>query len=257
MKKVLMLMMCVLLALAALGCGQSAKQESKPAEKVLKVATDANFPPFEYYQEKTKVHTGFDIGLMNALAKEMGYTRVEYVNVDFKDILKGLQEKKYDAAIAGMTISPERQQNVDFTEPYVQDGYKIAVATAYTGADGLAALQGKRVAVENESFALELVQKAGNAAEIITVGSTEEALQQVAAGKADCLIASTVATQFFIANGYGDRIKFAGDEVLYQDDIGIAVTKGNTELLQKFNAALSELRRSGEYKRIYGSYFGN
>ena len=77
MKKLVVFLLCVMFAMVLAGCGGTTKE--KTAEKVLKVATDANFPPYEYYQEKTKVHTGFDIGLMNALAKEMGYTKVEYI----------------------------------------------------------------------------------------------------------------------------------------------------------------------------------
>ena len=76
MKKILMLMFCVVMALALAGCGGSKEKEAARAGKVLKVATDANFPPFEFYQEQSKVHTGFDIALAKAVAKQMGYEKV-------------------------------------------------------------------------------------------------------------------------------------------------------------------------------------
>lgn len=98
MKKFFMLMFCVVMAFALAGCGGSNEKNASQAPecKVLKVATDANFPPFEFYQEQSKVHTGFDIALVKAVAKQMGYEKVEFVNVDFKNILTGLQDKKYD-----------------------------------------------------------------------------------------------------------------------------------------------------------------
>lgn len=101
MKKIFMLMFCVVMAFALAGCGGSDEKNvaQTSSSKVLKVATDANFPPFEYYQEQSKVHTGFDIALVKAVAKQMGYEKVEFVNVDFKNILTGLQDKKYDMAV--------------------------------------------------------------------------------------------------------------------------------------------------------------
>ena len=93
MKKFFMLMFCVVMAFALAGCGGSNEKNASQAPecKVLKVATDANFPPFEFYQEQSKVHTGFDIALAKAVAKQMGYEKVEFVNVDFKNILGRLQ----------------------------------------------------------------------------------------------------------------------------------------------------------------------
>ncbi|MDO4920532.1 MAG: transporter substrate-binding domain-containing protein [Phascolarctobacterium sp.] len=250
MKKLLLLVFCVLLAVAMAGCGNSSKE--KAAGKILKVATDANFPPYEYYQEKTKVHTGFDIGLMNALAKSMGYDKVEYINVDFKDILTGLNEKKYDAAIAGMTITPEREKLATFTEPYVADSYRIIVAK---NKNGKFLVSGKTVAVEEGSYSMELARQNG-AAKLLPVKGVEETLKAVSEGLADCAVASSVSAGFFIAHGYGDKVKFADEKELLTDNIGIAVAKDNKALAEDMNKALAELRRSGEYKNIYSSYFG-
>lgn len=250
MRKLLLLVFCVVLSVAMAGCGSAPK---KPvAGKILKVATDANFPPFEYYQEKTKLHTGFDIGLMNALAKEMGYDKVEYINVDFKDILTGLNEKRYDAAIAGMTISSEREKLAAFTDPYVEDSYRIVVAG---NADAKCALSGKTVAVEEGSYAADLAQQNG-AGKLLPVKDVESALKAAGEGLADCAVVSSVSASFFITHGYGEKVKFADEKELLSDKIGIAVAKDNQELAVNMNKALSELRRSGEYKSIYSSYFG-
>lgn len=257
MKKILMLMFCVVMALALAGCGGSKEKEAAPAGKVLKVATDANFPPFEFYQEQSKVHTGFDIALTKAVAKQMGYEKVEFVNVHFKDILTGLQDKKYDMAVAALSITPERERLVDFSEAYAEDGYKVIVNKNAQLGDDFAALAGKTVAVEEGSYAEKLVKAQANGAKVIPVYDTEAGIKLVADGKADALVASKIVAGFFITHNYGDKVKFAGETVLHGDKYGMAVARGNEELQKKVNEALKEIKRSGEYKNIYSSYFGN
>lgn len=257
MKKILMLMFCVVMALALAGCGGSKEKEAAPAGKVLKVATDANFPPFEFYQEQSKVHTGFDIALTKAVAKQMGYEKVEFVNVHFKDILTGLQDKKYDMAVAALSITPERERLVDFSEAYAEDGYKVIVNKNAQLGDDFAALAGKTVAAEEGSYAEKLVKAQANGAKVIPVYDTEAGIKLVADGKADALVASKIVAGFFITHNYGDKVKFAGETVLHGDKYGMAVARGNEELQKKVNEALKEIKRSGEYKNIYSSYFGN
>lgn len=257
MKKILMLMFCVFMALALAGCGGSKEKEAAPAGKVLKVATDANFPPFEFYQEQSKVHTGFDIALTKAVAKQMGYDNVEFVNVHFKDILTGLQDKKYDLAVAALSITPERARQVDFSEAYAEDGYKVIVNKNSQLGDDFAALAGKTVAAEEGSYAEELLKEQANGAKVIPVHDTEAGIKLVADGKADALVASKIVAGFFITHNYGDKVKFAGETVLHGDKYGMAVARGNQELQKKVNEALKEIKRSGEYKNIYSSYFGN
>lgn len=257
MKKILMLMFCVVMALALAGCGGSKEKEAAPAGKVLKVATDANFPPFEFYQEQSKVHTGFDIALTKAVAKQMGYEKVEFVNVHFKDILTGLQDKQYDMAVAALSITPERERLVDLSEAYAEDGYKVIVNKNARLGDDFAALAGKTVAVEEGSYAEKLVKAQANGAKVIPVYDTEAGIKLVADGKADALVASKIVASFFITHNYGDKVKFAGETVLHGDKYGMAVARGNQELQKKVNEALKEIKRSGEYKNIYSSYFGN
>ena len=257
MKKILMLMFCVVMALALAGCGGSKEKEAAPAGKMLKVATDANFPPFEFYQEQSKVHTGFDIALTKAVAKQMGYEKVEFVNVHFKDILTGLQDKKYDMAVAALSITPERARQVDFSEAYAEDGYKVIVNKNSQLGDDFAALAGKTVAAEEGSYAEELLKEQANGAKVIPVHDTEAGIKLVADGKADALVASKIVAGFFITHNYGDKVKFAGETVLHGDKYGMAVAHGNQELQKKVNEALKEIKRSGEYKNIYSSYCGN
>lgn len=89
------------------------------------------------------------------------------------------------------------------------------------------------------------------------VRDTEAGIKLVAEGKADALVASKIVASFFITHNYGAKVKFAGETVLDKDKYGMAVANGNQELVKKVNEALKEVKRSGEYKNIYSSYFGN
>lgn len=257
MKKILMLVFMVFAVIAA-GCG-SGQTQGESGGKVLRVGTDANFPPFEYYQTSTKAHTGFEIELIQALAQKMGYEKVEFINEHFNDIFKGLDEKKYDVAIAGFTSDTgDRSQKYGMSDAYLDDGFKIVVKTDSGIGDAAADLAGKKVAVEKGSSALELVNRiSGGKAETVVCGSTEEAVKAVIEGKADCMVASKLAAGFFLANGYGDKAKFAGSNVLEADKIAMAVRKDDTELLKKLNSALADYKKTSTFEQLRTTYFGS
>ena len=123
MKKFLILICCLLMGLVMVGCGNKTIVE----KKVLRVGTTANFPPFEYFQPNSGIHTGYDIDLIRELGKNMGYDKVEFVNVNFTKLLDGLEAKEYDAVISGLAITPEREEKVAFTKPYITDGLTIVL----------------------------------------------------------------------------------------------------------------------------------
>lgn len=225
--------------------------------QVLKVGLDANFPPFEYYQKGTDNFTGFDVELMRGVAANMGYSGVEFVNTGLNDLINGLNGKRYDVIASGFSVTPERQQAVDFSESYLNDGFRIAVAAGndFT-ADNISALKDKIVAVKHNSFALAMVNDFGGAAKVIETPSIEEAMAKVIGGEADCaVISKSSAGSFFIANGYADKIKFASGD-LKTDNVALAVRKGDKEFLSKLNEGLRNFRKSQEFDRLKKTYFG-
>lgn len=256
MKKILMFLMAVVCMAVVAGCGGGDKAPSAQAEKVLKVGLDANFPPFEYYQEGTKAFTGFDVELMNGVAANMGYSKVEFVPTGLSNLIKGLNDKKYDVVVSGFSITPERQNQVDFSEPYLHDGFRVAVPAGSNIKGGIEVLEGRRVAVKENSFALDMVNDYGKASQVITTESIEAAMNKVIDGEADCCIISKSAGNFFIANGYADKIKFASDD-LKNDSVAAAVRKGDTELLNSLNEGLRNFRKSQDFDRLKKTYFGD
>ncbi len=105
------------------------KTEGTGSGQVISVATDATFPPFETVDEKTKDLTGFDIELMRAIAQETNLN-INFVNIGFDPMLAGLAQCQYDAAIAAVTITPERQQQFLFSDPYVNAGQIVVINKA-------------------------------------------------------------------------------------------------------------------------------
>ena len=152
MKKILSFVLAMVCLLALAGCGGGAKKtdapaSKAPAEKVLRVGTDADYPPFEYYQEASKAFIGFDIGLMQGLATEMGYSKVEFVDLEFNNLLPSLKDGQVDAVISCMNITDERRKMADFTEPYLKS-YNVVIGAAGTAARSADAMKGKRIAAE-------------------------------------------------------------------------------------------------------------
>lgn len=256
MKKLLMLLMAVFCMAVIAGCGGTEKAPATQSEKVLKVGLDVNFPPFEYYQESSKAFTGFDVELMNGVAKNMGYDKVEFVPTALGGLIQGLNDKKYDVIVSGFSITPERQNQVDFGEPYLNDGFRVAVPAGSNIKGGVEVLEGRRVAVKDNSFALDMVNDYGKASQVITTESIEAAMNKVIDGEADCCIISKSAGNFFINNGYGDKIKFASDD-LKTDSVAAAVRKGDTELLNSLNEGLRNFRKSQEFDLLKKTYFGD
>lgn len=253
MKKFVILICCLLMGLAMTGCGNKTTME----KKVLRVATTANFPPFEYFQPNSGIHTGYDIDLMRELGKNMGYDKVEFVNVSFTKLLDGLEAKEYDAVISGLAITPEREAKVAFTKPYITDGLTIVLPVGTKLPNTVDTLKGRRVAVESGSIAFYWVMSHTHASDIVVVGSTEEAIKAVVEDKADCMVASKLVVAFLLAHGFSDSVRLAGDNVLLEDKIAIAVHKENTVLLEKLNAELENNLQTPKYKQIYRTYFGS
>ncbi len=252
---VLVKRMAVLLSSVCFLC--AASQSASAEGGVLRVGIAPDFPPYEYHQPACGSYTGFEVELIEALAPLMGYGfGVSFVNAAFEDLMDGLDADLYDVAIAGFSVTPEREKRVAFSKPYITDGFKIVVPNGSDYGEDAAAMKGRRVAVERGSYASELARRLGEPSEVIGANDTEEALNMTLDGRADCAMASSAACAFFLANGYGDRLKFSGDAVLAPDEIAAAVRKNNAELLSKLNAALARYKNSSAYEMLYRTYFG-
>lgn len=175
--------------------------------------------------------------------------------MDFGGIIPALQAGQLDVAIAGMSITDERKEVVDFSDPYFDAGLSLVVAESNTDITALEDLEGKTVAVKSGTTGAQFARD--NEGEFgYTIAQFEDSpsmFQEVSNGNADVLLEDYPVIAYAIAES-GLDLKTVGER-LTGDQYGIAVLKGeNAELLEKINAGLQELRDSGEYDEILAKY---
>jgi polar amino acid transport system substrate-binding protein len=225
---------CALLALAMIltACA--------PAAKKITVATDATFKPFEYTDDKGNM-VGFDIDLMNEIAKKAGL-EIEWVNIPFESLLSGLATCQYDMAIAAISILPERQKEMLFSDPYMDAGLIVVVQKSNTTIMSKDDLKGLKVAAQLGTTG-EAEAKKIEGVVYKPYDTYDLAFLDLANGQIDAVIADNpVALGFVAANA--DKLKTTGP-VFNSEQYGIAMCKTKTDLQTKINTALKDLTAAG------------
>ena len=249
LKKVLLTALLVL-SVALVGCGsdKAAKQD-----KVLKVATSPDFAPFAFTEEKSKEYVGFEMDLIKAIAKQMG-TKAEISNISFDGLIPALLANNVDLAISGVTITPERQQKVDFSQAYYRSGLSIMVRTENNEIKSFKDLAGKKVAVQIGTSSATAAKNIPNAT-VREFNLVPEVVMELQNKGVDAVINDLPVNQYYIKTANNKELKIVGS-ILEAEDYGIALDKKNTEVQKKLNAALAELKKNGEYDKIYEKWFG-
>lgn len=239
------------LTLGLAGCGS--KQQAPTQSKVLKVGAEATFPPFEFQDEKTKEYVGFDIDLAKAVGKQMGY-QVEIQNMGFDGLIPALQTGSIDMIASAMSITDERTQKVNFSQPYYKSGLSIVVKKDNTTINNFKDLEGKRIAVQIGTTSAKEAAKIKDA-KVREFNSNSEAYMELVNGGADAVVNDLPVNQYYLTQTGSKDAKLVG-EVANAEEYGLAVAKNNKELADKVNKALDELKKNGEYDKIYQKWFG-
>ena len=237
-------------ALAACGGGGDGGSSSSGGADTWTVGTEPGFPPFESMSASGEFE-GFDIDLMNAIGEQAGKT-IEFSSLPFDSLISALQGSSIDAAISGMTITPERAEAVDFSDPYFEAGLAIAVAEDNTDIKTIDDLKGKKIAVQLGTTGASTAESV-EGSEVTTFESAPLALTELSNGNVDAVINDAPATADAVASGNIPNIKVVG-EILTDESYGIALPKGS-ENVEAVNAALAELKADGTYDTIYQKWF--
>jgi arginine/lysine/histidine/glutamine transport system substrate-binding and permease protein len=216
----------------------------------LKVATDPTFLPFSY-QAANGALEGFDIDIINAVSKVAGFA-VELESVPFDGMITSLVARKVDAAINGISITPERLQTISFSRPYMKAGLTIAVREDNQDIKDLNTLIGKKIGVQIGTTGANYAKTIPNS-EIRTYNSGSEFFQELLNGNVDAVLCDGFATLYAIKVGNLSRIKIVG-ELLTQEYYGIAVPKDSLHL-DTINKAIVTILANGMYKQIYQKWF--
>jgi len=248
----------VLTILLMAGCGQSSSttkssnqsriDEIKKNGKL--VMATGNYRPFEYHDEKNNKLTGYDIDLTEAIAKKIGVP-VEFKEMQFTSLIPTLQNGQADLVIAAMYITDERKAVVDFADPYLDTGMVLVIRADDTTIKSIKDLDGKVVGVKtgavSEKVAQDLKDKGAN----ITIKSYKETvdyLLDMENGRLDASINDLLNQLEY--NKSHPNIKIVGDPFT-KASLGIAVKKGDKEMVELINTVLKEMKQNGEADKLY------
>ncbi len=247
MKRVLALLLIAICGLSLVACGGG-------DSKTMTMATNAEFPPYEFMEGGEIV--GIDAEIAQAIAEKLGKELV-IENVDFDSLIPGVQTGKYDFVMAGMTVTDERKEQVDFTQTYatgvqviiVKEDSEITTADDLF-ADGANNKIGVQLATTGDLYCTWDIEDEGlGTVERFNKGA--DAVMALNSGKVDCVVIDNEPAKVFVENNPGLKIL---DTEYITEDYAAAVSKEKPELLEQIDKALGELIADGTVANIIEKY---
>jgi len=258
----MLLMVIAALTLALAGCGtkDNSSSGSTPSEdggdgkKVYKVGTEATFAPFESVNDTGKI-VGIDVDILKAIADEMDF-EVEWKNIGWEPVFQTIKNGETDIGASGITITDERKESFDFTDPYYESQLLIVVKED-SKIKSLDELKDKKVSVQiNATGHMAAKKLQGEAStNIMAFESQPIAIQEMLNGNVDAAIGDNAVVYEYIKAHPDQKIKVIQDDAFDKEYYGFMVQKGNKELLDKLNEGLKKIKENGKLKEITGSDF--
>lgn len=255
MKKALKIL-AVVLALVLIGtvfaaCGKKADEPTADLKTVtdgkLTMATNASFPPYEYYDGDKIV--GIDAEIAALIAEKLGLELV-IEDTEFNSIIPGVQSGKYDIGMAGMTADEDRLKDVDFSTSYAK-GVQVVIVKDGGSISSLDDLEGKKIGVQEATTGdIYASDEYGDDA-VIRYANGGVAVEALKSGKVDCVIIDNEPAKAYVAANEGLKIL---DTSYADEDYAICFKKGNTEIKEAVDKALVELINEGKVKEIVDKY---
>lgn len=232
--------------------GAATADTTSDAPMNIKIATESSYKPFSYTDADGKL-IGYEIELVDALCAQMK-AKCEVISQDWDGLIPGLNAQKFDAIIAGMSITPERKEVVEFTDPYFHTGI---ILIGKKGDDiSVADLKGQPIASQRSTVASQYLQDEHAEADVKLYDTQDNAYLDLTSGRVRAMMSDKVTGIDWLKTEAGKDYEVKGQEISTNDDaMGIAFRKGDP-LVAKFNKALTELKDNGTYDQITGSYFG-
>lgn len=250
LKKIAAFILSAAIVVALAGCGakkDSGKSSSDKTETLV-MGTNATFPPYEYVDDNNKI-VGIDAEIAEAIADKLGM-KLEIKDMEFDSLIPAVKSNSIDVVLAGMTVTDERKQSVDFSDSYSK-GVQVIIVKEGSDIKSADDLKGKKIGVQSgttgdsyctSDFGQENVKQFSN-------GSL--AVAALANGQVDCVVIDNEPAKNYVAANTGLKIL---DTEYVTEDYAIAVSKDNPDLLKKINTALKELKEAGKIDEIVGKY---
>lgn len=249
----LALLAVTLLALFAAGCGDDDDAgggggAGDGGGGTLTVGSDIPYPPFE--QGDAPNYTGFDVELVEALAAKIDRT-ARFQDTSFDTIFRDLAQGKFEMVASATTITPEREENVDFTDPYYLSEQALLVKE---GSDlkSVEELAGVTVGVQQGTTGQEFSEEETGAAEVRPYPEGPDAVNALVAGTVDAVVIDLPVAEDAVSKQGGVEISTS---IPTDEQYGFVVAEGEEELLEELNKALKEIKDDGTYAEIYEKWF--
>ena len=251
MKKTLVVL-ALAMTVALAGCGSKGASDKSDAiaDGVLTVGTNAEFPPFEYVGDDGEPD-GFDMALIKAFGEKLG-VKVEVENMEFDSLVASIGSK-IDVAIAGMTVTDERKNMVDFSDPYYEAVQYVIVPADSTIASA-SDLEGKTIGVQLGTTGDFIVEDIPDAT-ASQYNKGVDAVNDLINGRVDAVIIDKNPAEVF-AEKFGDDVKVidGADFDFEAEEYAIAIPKGDEALVSAVNQALKDIKEDGTFDELVATY---
>ncbi|MCE7028827.1 ABC transporter substrate-binding protein [Jiella avicenniae] len=245
-------------ALSALLAGAAAAQDADKDWSKVVIGTEGAYPPFNFLDASGELK-GFDVDIAKALCEQM---KVEctFVTQDWDGMIPALQNGNFDALIASMSITPEREEQIAFTDKYYNTPPAIAVPkdSEITEATG-EALSGKAIGAQVSTTHARAAAALFPDADIRQYPTAEEYKLDIESGRLDAVMDDVVVLDEWVKSDAGACCKILGtlpaDPAIYGKGVGVGLRKGDDKLKGMFNDAIAAIRENGTYKEIQDKYF--
>ena len=238
-------------------CGGGGSDESSSDSDTLKVVTEATFAPFESTQDGDETIVGFDPDMMAAIAEDQGL-KLEWVNMEFDSLIPALQSDQGDIICAGMNkLAGDRAEKVDFGDTYFESELMLLVSADSDLAGIDAVTSDMKLASQIGTTGGDMVQEMkdeGKIADGVVLNQWTDCYLQLKNGEVQGVIVDKPVGEAYLKS-HGDEAKFAGDPFGDHEEFAFAVQKGNTELLEKLNTGLANIKANGTYDELVDKWF--
>lgn len=254
-KKWVSALLAAVFALSVLaGCSGRASENTMEAIKKrgeVSFAMSGGYPPFNYRDDKGNL-VGFDVDIAEEVAKRLG-VKLKPVTTAWDGILEGLTGGRYDGILGSMAITPARLERVDFSDPYYLDGAQLLVS-AKSNIASTADLKDATVALVTGTTFADDAKSISGIKDVKTFEDDNQTLSELKNGRVDAVI-----TGYFVAvnavKEFPSDFKLAGPRIR-DEEIGVAIRKGNPEFVAAVNKALADMLADGTYAKISEKWFG-
>ncbi|KDE39340.1 MAG: ABC transporter substrate-binding protein [Nitrincola lacisaponensis] len=220
----------------------------------IRIATEGAYAPFNFIDSSGQPG-GFDVEIANALCEKME-ANCEIVTQDWDGIIPGLRARRYDAIIASMSITEERERVVAFTNPYYSNVLAFIGPKGSDMATDADSLAGKTLGAQRATIAGQYLEdELGSVVNVRLYDTQDNAYLDLAAGRLDGMVSDKFPAYDWLQTDAGGNFEFKGDDIDIDDKIAIAVRLNDTELKERFNAALEAIVEDGTYAEINAKYF--